>query len=82
MKKLFVKTDRSTIWIGAAVAGALAAGAGIWFYLQGKRAAAQEATAAEHAQDYLKEKRKKLKKHKTDVHELAEIVHHKPHDNQ
>ena len=82
MKKTFIKTDRSTIWIGAAVAGTLAAGAGIWFYLQGKRAAALEATAAEHAQDYQKGRKKKLKKHKTDVHELAEIAQHKPHDNK
>lgn len=78
MKKLFNKEDHSAIWIGAAIAGALAAGAGIWFYLQGKRAAVLEAQAAEHAQDYLKHKHKKKKKHKTDVHDLEDIV--QPHE--
>ena len=82
MKKLSIKADRSAIWLGAALAGALAAGAGIWFYLQGKRAAREAAAAAEHAQDYLKGKKKKKKKYKTDVHELAELVHQKPHDNK
>ena len=76
MKKLFVKENHTAIWVSAAIAGALAAGVGIWFYLQGKRAAALEAQAAEHAQDYLKHKHKKKKKLKTDVHDLENIIHH------
>lgn len=58
----------------AIVAGALAAGAGIWFYLRGRRAAEAEAYRHEHAQDYLKRKQKK--RHKTDVSELAGVVNH------
>ncbi|MDO3645244.1 hypothetical protein [Mucilaginibacter sp. L3T2-6] len=76
MKKLFGKEDHTALWIGAAVAGALAAAAGIWFYLRGKRAAEAEAYRHEHAQDYLKGKQKKKKKHKTAVDELEDIVHH------
>jgi uncharacterized protein HemX len=75
MKNPFNKEDHSGLIIGAIVAGALAAGAGFWFYLQGKRAA-EQAYRHEHAQDYLKAKEKKKKKHKTDVSELAAVVHH------
>jgi len=76
MKNPFNKEDHSGLIIGAIVAGALAAGAGIWFYLRGKRAAEQEAYRHEHAQDYLAGKHKKKKKHKTDVSNLADVVHH------
>lgn len=83
MKKIFLKEDRTTLYISAVVIGALAAGAGIWFYLRGKRAAEEEADRHEHAQDYLKAKQKKKKKHKTDLHELEEIVkHHQTDENQ
>jgi len=76
MKNPFNKEDHSGLIVGAIVAGALAAGAGIWFYLRGKRAAEEEAYRHEHAQDYLKTKQKKKKKHKTDVSDLAGIVSH------
>jgi uncharacterized protein HemX len=78
MKKIFVKESQTALWIGAAVVGALAAGAGIWFYLRGKRAAEEEAYRREHAQDYLKGKSKKKKKQKTAPHELEGIVNHHP----
>lgn len=70
MKNPFKSEDNTGLIVGAIVAGALAAGAGIWFYLRGKRAAEAEAYRQEHAKDYLKAKDKKKKKHKTDVHEL------------
>jgi uncharacterized protein HemX len=76
MENPFKKEDRSGLIIGAIVAGALAAGAGIWFYLRGKRAAEAEAYRHGHAQDYLKAKQKKKKKHKTDVSDLAGVVNH------
>lgn len=76
MKNPFKKEDHSALIIGAIVAGALAAGAGIWFYLRGKRAAEAEAYRHDHAQDYLKAKQKKKKKHKTDVSDLAGVVNH------
>ena len=76
MKNPFNKEDHSGLIIGAIVAGALAAGAGIWFYLRGKRAAEAEAYRLEHAQDYLKKKQKKKKK--TGLNELEDIVHHEP----
>jgi uncharacterized protein HemX len=76
MKNLFRKEHHTGLWIAAAVTGALAAGAGIWFYLRGKRAAQEEAYRLEHAQDYLQSKHQKKKKHKTDVKDLAAVVHH------
>ncbi|UOE52497.1 hypothetical protein MTO98_15585 [Mucilaginibacter sp. SMC90] len=76
MKNPFHKENNTGIIVGAIVAGALAAGAGIWFYLRGKRAAEAEAYRLEHARDYLAEKQHKKQKHKTDVHDLAAIVSH------
>ena len=78
MKNLLIREDKTALWISAAVTGVVAAGAGIWFYLHGKRAAAAELEAYqhEHAQDYLEVKHPHKKKHKTDVHDLKDIVHH------
>lgn len=76
MKNQFSKEDHSGLVIGAIIAGALAAGAGIWFYLRGKRAAEDEAYRHEHAQDYLAAKHMKKKKQKTDVSDLNDVVHH------
>jgi hypothetical protein len=76
MKNPFNKENHSGLIIGAIAAGALAAGAGIWFYLRGKRAAEDEAYRHEHAQDYLKAKQKKKKKHRTGISDLAGIVNH------
>lgn len=75
MKNPFKQQDHTALWIGATIAGVLAATAGIWFYLHGKRAAEDEAYRHEHAQDYLKDRKKnKQKKHKTDLHQLEGIV--------
>jgi hypothetical protein len=75
MKNPFIKEDHTGLWIAAAITGALAAVAGIWFYLHGKRAAALENYRQENAQDHLnaKQAKKKKKKHKTDSHELETI---------
>lgn len=83
MKKLFIKESHTTLWIGAAVVGVVAAGAGIWFYLRGKHAAEEEAYRYEHAQDYLKGKqKKKKKKKKKDLHELGDVVSHRQTDEK
>jgi esterase/lipase len=77
MKNPFVKEDNSNILIAGLALGAIFAGAITYLYI--KRKADIDAAAAElkeHAQDYLKKKEKKMKKHKTDVSELADIVHH------
>lgn len=76
MKNPFKQQDYTGLLIAAAITGTLAAGAGIWFYLRGKRAAEAEAYRHQHAQDYLANKRQGKKKHKTDIGELADIVHH------
>ncbi|MDR6945088.1 hypothetical protein [Mucilaginibacter pocheonensis] len=73
MKNPFKKEDHTWLWIAASITGALAAGAGIWFYLHGKRVATMTAYHKEHAQDYLNTKRsKKKKKQRTDLHELED----------
>lgn len=76
MKNPFNKKDNTMLYIAAAITGALAAGAGIWFYLRGKRAAEAEAYRLDHAQDYLRAKKKIMKKHKTDISKLGDFVHH------
>jgi hypothetical protein len=76
MKNPFIKENNTGLWIAAAVGSAIAAAAGIWFYQRGKRAAELEAYRREHAQDYLENKKHQMKKHKTDLHELGDLVHH------
>jgi hypothetical protein len=75
MKNPFAQKHDTGLWIATAITGALAAGAGIWFYFRGKRLAGDQA-GVEHQQDYLEAKHPQKKKHKTDVHELASLVHH------
>ena len=76
MKNPFHKEDNSNILIAGLALGAIFAGAITYLYI--KRKADIEAAAAElkeHAQDYLKKKEKQAKKIKTDVSELANIIH-------
>jgi hypothetical protein len=82
MKNPLIKERSNGLWITAAVMSVLAAGTGIWFYVRGKRIAAQlEAYRHAHAQDYLEVKRPHKNKHKTDVSELRELVHHQQRQN-
>jgi hypothetical protein len=77
MKNPFHKEDNSGILIAGLALGAIFAGAITYLYI--KRKQDIEAAAAElkeHAQDYLKKKEKHAKKHKTDVSELADVIHH------
>ena len=48
MKNPFIKENNTALWIGAVVTGAVAAAAGIWFYLRGKRAAESRFRADQH----------------------------------
>ncbi|MBK0380386.1 hypothetical protein [Mucilaginibacter segetis] len=77
MKNPFHKHhDNSNKLIAGLALGAIFAGAITYLYI--KRKADIEAEAArlkEHAQDYLKEKRQKMKKHKSDVDDLEDIIH-------
>jgi hypothetical protein len=77
MKNPFKKHDSSNKLIAGLALGAIFAGAITYLYI--KRKADIDAAAAElkeHAQDYLENKKKKAKKLKTDVSELADIVQH------
>jgi hypothetical protein len=73
MKNLFKQEDHTGLWLAAAITGALAAGAGIWFYLRGKRAAEQDVYRLGHVQDYLTKKSEKKIIHKSDINDLAAI---------
>lgn len=76
MKNPFQKEENSNGLLAGLALGAIFAGAITYLYI--KRKADVEAAAAElkeHAQDYLKEKEKHLKKAKTDVSELAHLIH-------
>jgi hypothetical protein len=77
MKNPFHKEDHSVKLIAGLALGAIFAGAITYLYI--KRKADIEDTAAElkeHAKDYLKKKEKFAKKVKTDVNDLADIIHH------
>ena len=75
MKNPFKKEDNSGILISGLLIGAMFAGAITYLYIKKKRDLKDAADElAEHAQDYLKKKAPKAKKHKTDVKELEAIV--------
>lgn len=75
MKNPFKKEDNSGILISGLLIGAMFAGAITYLYIRKKRELKEAADElAEHAQDYLKKKEPKIKKHKTDVKDLASIV--------
>lgn len=75
MRNPFTQKHGTGLWIATAVTGALVAGAGIWFYFRGRKLSGDQA-GLEHKQDYLKAKHLQKKKHKTDVHDLAQLVNH------
>lgn len=75
MKNLFQNNEISPVVIGAAVAGVLAAGTGLWYYLNRMRTAAVDAAYQhEHAQDYLQAMHPMKRKQKTDVSDLPGLV--------
>lgn len=78
MKNPFNKKKNTAQWIGVAIAGALAVAAITCLYLYRKRAKTSIAGHPSHDQDYLevKHNKTKKKKHKTDIHELGNIVQH------
>jgi len=69
MKNPFIKNDNSSVWIAAAVTGALAAGTAAWYYI--KRTATRK-VHDEHTTDYLKPA--PLPHKKSDVEELHTIA--------
>ncbi|RYY37793.1 MAG: hypothetical protein EOP46_01325 [Sphingobacteriaceae bacterium] len=77
MKNPFKKQKSHSLLIAGIIGGAFAAGAITYLIFKHRHELAEEAAKAkEHAQDYLKEKAGKLKKHKSDVGDLADIVSH------
>jgi hypothetical protein len=77
MKNPFEKQNNTLAWIAAGAAGIAAAGAGIWYYIKERRKAQLALDyAREHAGDYLEAKQPRKRKQRTDIHNLANIVHH------
>ncbi|RVU02886.1 hypothetical protein EOD41_02815 [Mucilaginibacter limnophilus] len=78
MKNPFKKNDNSNgLLIAGIIGGAIAAGIITALIINHKRELADAAAEAkEHATDYLKAKSKQLKKHKSDVNDLADIISH------
>ena len=76
MKNLFQNNEISPLVVGAAVAGVLAAGTGLWYYLSRMRTAALNAAHQhEHAQDYLQAMHPGQRKHKSNAGDLPGLVH-------
>lgn len=70
MKNPFISESKNEVWIVAAVAGAVVAGALVWLYIKKSQvSAADEPKNEEHAMDYLKPKPGKHKR-TTDLHGL------------
>lgn len=80
MKNPFEKEDNSNVLIAAALVGAIAAGTITYLYLVKKGAAFRKKMndkaeeGKEKAAEYLKAKTRKLKKQKTDLHELESLA--------
>jgi len=75
MKNLFQNNEISPLVVGAAVAGVLAAGTGLWYYLSRMRTAALAANYQhEHAHDYLDARQPRQVKHKSNVGDLPGLV--------
>ncbi len=77
MKNPFKKQKNHSLLIAGIIGGAFAAGTIAFLIFKHRQELADAAAEAKaHAQDYLKEKAGKLKKHKSDVDDLADIVSH------
>ena len=77
MKNPFIKEDNSAGLLTGLVIGAIATGSIVYLYFRKKKEMANAvAYAKDHAQDYLKEKTRHHKKHKSDVQDLENIVTH------
>lgn len=77
MKNPFKKHNNNGLLIAGIIGGAVAAGIITALIIRHRHELAEAAAEAkEHATDYLKDKKQQLKKHKTDVSELADIVSH------
>lgn len=80
MKNPFDKEDDKSLVIVAISVGAILAGAIAYLYAKktgfsfNKQLAAVTEEGKEHATDYLKKKTPHLRKKKTDLHEIEEIV--------
>ncbi|TWR30460.1 hypothetical protein FPZ43_05830 [Mucilaginibacter pallidiroseus] len=73
MKNPFKHKDNSGILISGLLIGAMFAGAITYLFIK-KRSEIEEAAdeLKSHAQDYLKKKEAKLKKHKSDIEDIIE----------
>ncbi|RCH56349.1 hypothetical protein DJ568_00365 [Mucilaginibacter hurinus] len=78
MKNPFKKHDKNTsLLIAGIIGGAAAAGAITYLIFNHRRELADAAAAAkEQATAYLKEKEGHLKKHKSDIGDLKDIISH------
>lgn len=75
MKNPFRKHNSNGLLIAGIIGGAVAAGLITALIIRHRHELAEAAAEAkEHATDYLAKKNQQLKKHKTDVTELANIV--------
>ncbi|MBL4675838.1 MAG: hypothetical protein JKY70_06490 [Mucilaginibacter sp.] len=73
MKNPFKQEDSNSFLIPGLLIGAMFAGAITYLYIKKKSDLIAEANELKaHAKDYLKKKEGKLKKHKSDIDEIAE----------
>ena len=75
MKNPFIKEDSNAGLLTGLIIGAITAGGLAYLYYAKKKELAEAAAyAKEHATDYLKDKVHRIKKHKTDLHDLQSII--------
>jgi len=74
MKNPFIKENNSGMWIAGLGIGIIAAGAAAYYWVKNNGETEAITEGRPHANDYLINRSGKMKKHKSDVNDLAEIV--------
>ena len=74
MKNPFIKENNSGMWIAGLGIGLVAAGAAAYYWVKNKSQSEEMFNSNHHATDYLTNRNGGMKKHKSDISELAPIA--------
>ncbi len=74
MKNLFVKHNNTGMWIAGLGIGLVAAGAAAYYWVKNSGESEAMIEGRPHPTDYLANRNGSMKKHKSDVSELAQMA--------